>query len=149
MLRLCETPARPAFVLPARHEALLQTRLRPVSANICIDEFSLVPSRPASLSSISGGSRLRQAVRLESAIPEIYPGDPRRRLVSHSTDRPFDPREARRERGQLVLRARIRIPCVAIASRAVRKGGGNGLPDVIDESNNIPLRRGQLTRTPR
>jgi len=34
VLRLCETPARSALVLPARHAALLQTRLRPVSANV-------------------------------------------------------------------------------------------------------------------
>lgn len=72
---------------------------------------------------------MRQAIRLESAIPEIYPGELRRehvRLVSHSTSVRSAGRARGEERGQLVLRARIRIPCVAIASPTARKGDGEG-----------------------
>jgi len=53
------------------------------------------------------------------------------------------------EEGQLVLRARIRIPRVAIASRGARKGEEEDYRTLSMSPANIPLRRGQLTRTPR
>jgi len=88
-----------------------------------------------------------------SARKSILDSGRRCRLISYSMYCSIRG-EWKEEEGQLVLRARIRIPRIAIARRGrgkmERMGGRKELLNVIDEpTSNIPLCQGQLTWTPR